>query len=125
MRIIRTSASEHSMREQFETNLNNIIEYATYLKQRGVTEEQLEGWTMDKISTVKDDLGDVKHFYSDSEVDIDNPFKDVPTSELRKKLLWLEHDNQYIEQREGIDSGVDMESYEKNMSLMRDELDRR
>jgi hypothetical protein len=113
------------MREQFETNLNNIIEYATYLKQRGVTEEQLEGWTMDKISTVKDDLGDVKHFYSDSEVDIDNPFKDVPTSELRKKLLWLEHDNQYIEQREGIDSGVDMESYEKNMSLMKDELDRR
>jgi len=57
--------------------------------------------------------------------DMDNPFKDVPTSELRKKLLWLEHDNQYIEQREGIENGIDMDSYEKDLDALRDELSRR
>ena len=57
--------------------------------------------------------------------DMDNLFKDVPTSELRKKLLWLEHDNQYIEQREGIENGIDMDSYEKDLDALRDELSRR
>jgi chromosome segregation and condensation protein ScpB len=71
MKIIRTADSEHSMKEQFETNLNCIIECATHLKNRNVSEEDLEGWTMDKISTSKDDINDVKRFYSDTEVDID------------------------------------------------------
>jgi copper chaperone CopZ len=43
MKIIKLADSEHSMKEQFETNLNCIIE----------------------------DINDVKRFYSDVEVDID------------------------------------------------------
>jgi hypothetical protein len=59
-------SDDQSMLSTFKANLRNIIESCHSLMELD-DPSKLEGWIMDKVSTSKDDISDVKHFYSDKE----------------------------------------------------------
>jgi hypothetical protein len=63
---MKESDEDQYLLPMFKANLNNIISSCKKLLELK-DESQLEGWILDKISTAKDDIGDVKDFYKDAE----------------------------------------------------------
>lgn len=112
------TATDHSTKEQFDTNLNAIIESASRLKSMNISEKDLNNmaWTIDKVSTSFDDLQEVEKHFNDN--------RPLSQEQIRKQLMWMENDNQYIEQREGVDQGVDLDGYERAMDDLRSKLNR-
>ena len=62
-------------------NLNNLSEYCLKLKSLLEDGAELEGWMMDKISTSKDDIADVKHAITNRDFEMDE-------KEAKKDGLW-------------------------------------
>ena len=122
MRIIKTSATDHSTKDQFDTNLNGIMDIVNKIKQLNLTEDELNNmaWTVDKVATSFDDLQEVhKHFHDKK------PYANLSDEELRRRLMWAENDNQYIEWREGVPDSYDMSDVDADIHAMYKELERR
>jgi hypothetical protein len=73
---MKESEEDQHLLPMFKANLNNIISAAKDLLELE-DESQLEGWIMDKISTAKDDINDVQHFYKDGEKDVENDLAEI------------------------------------------------
>jgi hypothetical protein len=104
MKTIKQSAKRHTIKEQFISNLNHIINYAQALKDMDLSEEDLEGWIADKISTSKDDISDVKHSF-------DNPTEDVEKES--EQGCWKGYERNYKKKKYEEDSCV-KKSYIEN-----------